>query len=34
MDKCEYVVLVYMHMHLHTHCVCHTPSNYNIVTDS
>ena len=20
-------------MHLHTHYVCHTPSNYNIITD-
>ena len=33
MDKCKYVVLVYMNMHLRMHYVCHTPSNYNIVTD-
>ena len=33
MDKCKYDELVYMHMHVHTHYVCHTPSNYNIVTN-
>jgi len=32
-DKCKYIVLVYMHRHVHTHCLCHTPSNYNTVTD-
>ena len=33
MDKCKYDELVYMHTHVHTHYVCHTPSNYNIVTN-